>query len=194
MFGGDLVRDRSSCEILFARSVIDWFVAKHKRRRSRRFSLRPVRITPTLPLLTLAAVTGLTVTTTGASANRYRCISVKGTWSLTDLTANDGPVTVGYAHSDYSVAQIKEFLESSNSIDQGDKRAQEFANRLVRVVGTLNEVRESLNDGQPITTKLNWLIGIGDAVNLFAFNENAGPLTTGAIVDLVGTMWVSDKA
>ncbi len=122
-------------------------------------------------------------------------MSIKGVWSLTDLTANDGPILVGYAHSDYSVTEVKECLESNAAIDQGDKIAQERSNRLVRVVGIMNDVRSTLNDGKPITTKLNWLINIGDSVNMFFYNDNsANALTTGANVELNGDMWVKDSS
>ncbi len=113
---------------------------------------------------------------------------------MTDLTANEGPIVVGYAHSDYTVTEIKEAMEASSAIDVGNKIANEQANRLIRVVGTMNEVRESLNDGKPITTKLNWLMSIGDSVNLFAYNDGPGALSTNAIVSLAGDMWVKDSA
>ncbi len=162
--------------------------------RRRRFNLRRVRITPSKPLLTLAAVTAVTTPMTAASNSTYRAMTVKATWSITDLTANDGPITVGLAHSDYSVAEIKEALLATNAIDVGNMVAQEHANRKVRVVGTLNEVRESLNNGEPISTRLNWLIGINQTVVAFAFNEGAALLSTGAVLDIVGDMWVKDSA
>ncbi len=165
-----------------------------KRSSRRRFSLRRVRVTPAVALSTLAQAVAIVVNVTPASTSTYRCMSIKGVISLTDLTANEGPIVVGYAHSDYSVTEIKEALEASNAIDVGDKIANEKANRLVRVVGTMNEVRESLNDGRPITTKLNWLMSIGDSVNLFAYNDGPALLTTNAIVSLAGDMWVKDSA
>ncbi len=113
---------------------------------------------------------------------------------MTDLTANDGPIVIGLAHSDYTVTEIKEALEASTAIDAGNLIAQERANRKVRIIGTMNEVRESLNDGQPISTKLNWLMTIGKTVNLFAYNDGAALLTTGAVVALNGDLWVKDSA
>ncbi len=165
-----------------------------KARKRRRFNLRPVRITTEKVLGTLASDTALVQTLTGTSANAYRCVSVAVVWSIRELTEGEGPLTVGYAHSDYSVAEIKECLESQTAIDQGDKVAQERANRLVRSIGQLGpEGNETLNDGLPVKTKLNWKIGIGDSVNAFIFNEDdAANLTTGANVNLSGTMWVRD--
>ncbi len=165
---------------------------KRTSRKSRRFNLRRVRCTPELPLGTLSTDTALVITMTGASANRYRCMSISALWQISALTADEGPLTVGYAHSDYSVSEIKACLESVISIDIGDKIAQELSNRLVRVIGTIDSEDERLNDGLPVKTKLNWDIGIGDSVNAFVFNEQTGSLTTGASLKVYADMWVKD--
>ncbi len=118
---------------------------------------------------------------------------MKNTWGITGLTVGEGPITVGYAHSDYTVTEIKECLEANTAISQGDKVANEKSNRLVRVVGTLGGSPNSvLNDGKPIATKLNWLITIGDQVNMFFFNEGTSSLTTGAVVNCAGNLWLQD--
>ncbi len=163
-------------------------------RSRRRFDLRRVRITPELPLLTLASDTALVVATVPNSPNRYRAMSIKATWALRGLGASDGPITVGLAHSGYSVGQIKEAIEAASAIDQGDKIAQEQANRLVRIVGILSDTSDQLNDGQIISTKLNWLIGIGDAVVVFAYNEDVAALATGSVLNVAGDLWVKDQA
>ncbi len=164
------------------------------RRRRRRFNLRRVRTTAELPLLTLASDTALTVNVVGASDSQYRMMTIKATFGLRDLVADDGPVTVGFAHSDYTVAEIKECLEAGAAISQGDKIATERANRLVRIVGTFNTGEEMLNDGKPISTRLNWLITIGDSVVLFAFNESTAALATGTILNIAGDLWVKDAS
>ncbi len=169
-------------------------MAKHNRRGKRRFNLRRVRVSPELALATLASDTVLATVLIGTSASTYRCMSVSLTWSLTDLTANDGPIIVGLAFSDYTVTEIKECLEAAEAIDIGDKIGQEKANRLVRIVGSMNEVRESLSEGRLIKTRLNWLIPIGKAINVFAYNTGTGALTTGAFLNCDGSMWVKDSA
>ncbi len=172
------------------------FLAKHTgRRNGRRYNLRKVRITPELALATLASDTAVTVTTTGTSDSQYRCISILATWALRGLTAGDGPVTVGYAHGDYTVAEIKECLESTNAISQGDKIAGEKTNRLVRIVGTFGTAGPGiLNDGRPIKTRLNWAIMVGEQVNMFAFNEDTAALTTGSVLHCQGSMFVKDAS
>ncbi len=171
------------------------FLAKHGKARSgRRYYLRPVRVIGARALSTLASQVAVATALTGASTQAYRAISVSATWNISGLTATEGPITVGYAYSDYSVTEIKECLDSQAAISRGNKTAQEQANRLVRVVGTLSEANEAMNDGKPIKTRLNWAIAIGDTVQMFAFNENASAaLTTGASVHCIGKMFVKDS-
>ncbi len=167
---------------------------KPARRRRRAFNLRPVRTSVVIPMLTTGAQVALTTALTGSADGAYRCMSVKASWRSQELTDADGPLVVGYAHSDYSVTEIKEFIESSAAISVGDKVAQEKSNRLIRIVGTLGDaVDDVLNDGKLISTKLNWLMPIGKAVNAFAYNDGI-TMTTGALVRINGTMWVKDSS
>ncbi len=169
-------------------------LAKHGRRPKRRFNLRRVRVTPERTLTTLGSDTALSTAMVGSATSAYRCVSIKGTWTIQGLTAGEGPITVGFAHSDYSVTEIKECLEANAAIDEGDKVAQEQANRLVRVVGSFaGAANSALNDGRPISTKLNWLITTGSAPNLFVYNEFTAALTTGASVNFAGDLWVKDS-
>ncbi len=172
--------------------VVTLFLAKHTPKR--RYSLRKVRVSPRLGLSTLATLTAITTALTAASVSTYRAVTVKGSWTMSGLTVGEGPIIVGYAHSDYTVAEIKQSIEASGSINPGSKIENEQSNRLVRIVGTFNQANSSLNDGRPIKTCLNWLISIGDAVNLFAYNDSTGTLTTGAEVAMTGDLWVKDSA
>ncbi len=171
-------------------------MAKKASRNRRRMSLRRVRVTPELALVTLASDTALIVSMTPAAPSTYRFMSLIATWAIEGLTQGEGPITVGLAHGDYTVAEIKECLESIASIDQGDKVAQERANRLIRIVGVLRSDPSGsrLNFGEPIKTRLNWLVTIGDTVKLFAYNESTGALTTGAVLHCQGDVWVKDSA
>ncbi len=172
-------------------------LAKRKPQRRRRYRLRGVRITTELALGTLASDVAVVTSLTGNSDAQYRAISVSSTYSMVGITAGDGPITVGLAHSDYTVTEIKENMESAAAISPGLKIEQERTNRLVRVVGTLRPagvgLGSFLNDGEPVKTRLNWLLPIGKSVNLFAFNEGTGALSTGAIVHMSGKIWVADS-
>ncbi len=163
-----------------------------KRHPKRKFNLRKVRYDSANVLTTLANRIVQSDGLTGTSANLYRVMSVKCTWTLKGLTAGEGPLVFGFNHSDYSVTEIKECIEAQAAIDQGDKVAQEQANRLVRIVGSFSgsASNEKFNDGRPMKTRLNWSIGIGDAVNMFTYNDSGATLTTGAIVDTNGVLWV----
>ena len=112
------------------------------------------------------------------------------------MTADQGPILFGYAHSDYSVTEIKEAIEAAAAISVGDKVAQEKANRLVRLVGSFqpdDTGEQVFNDGKQVSTKLNWLIPIGKAVNMFAYNDDTTDLTTGGRVTSSGEMWIRDS-
>ncbi len=170
-------------------------MAKKRRASKRRFNLRRIRVTPEQALGTLASDTVVrTGITGGTSTTTMRVKSVKATWSLTGLTAGEGPISVGYAYDDYSVTEIKECLEAATNLDLGDKVEQEKANRLVREVGILTSEQPQLNDGMPVSTKLNWLFPAGAKLNWFAYNNSTGALTTGSVLHLDGNMWVQDAS
>ncbi len=160
----------------------------------RRYNLRRVRTTSELALATLASDTALFTGLTGTSTSSYRCVSVAVAYAIQGLTAGEGPITVGLAHSDYTVTEIKECMESFAAIDVGLKIEQERANRLIRVVGVLDSVQNRLNDGKLVKTRLNWAIGIGKQVNLFVFNESGATLTTGAVATVTGNLYIKDSS
>ncbi len=177
-------------EILATLIVLLGLAKRNPKRRS--YRLRRVRITPELALATLGSDTALVALTTGAATDTYRMISAACTWALRGITGGEGPITVGFAHSDYGVTEIKECLEAF-SIDEGDKVSGEQANRLVRIVGTFSSEADTfLNNGRPIKTRLNWRMAIGSEVNIFAYNEDTTALTTGAVLHVAGDFWVKD--
>ncbi len=134
---------------------------------------------------TLAA-DDVTQTTFGSTlTEERRFLSIEMSWALTGLAASDGPLVVGVAHSDYTAAEIEEFLEAGASWDEGDKVAQEQAKRLVRQVGVLTEEETALNDGQPVKTRLNWRIATGDTLQFWIWNRGI-QMTTGSLVKVSG--------
>ncbi len=115
-------------------------------------------------------------------------IYLKATHTMRGLTAGQGPIEVGVAHSDYSAAEIEECLESLGNWDLGDKVAQEQSNRKVRRIGEFSgeAAVETLNDGKPIYTKLNWKLAEGDTIQYWARNASGVQLTTGASPTMKG--------
>lgn len=172
-----------------------------KKRRSRRFNLRRVRINAALAAGALASLDVTSGVVINASANPYRLISLDLSYSWSDIGASiDDGCVFGVAHSDYSAAEIEECLESITSIDRSDKIAQERSNRLVREIGTIagtgaaiNEGGGSFNDGKPVKTRLNWWMGIGDQLQLWIRNASGTVWTTGSSVTLAGNLWLKDS-
>ncbi len=172
-------------------------LAKARRRRRRRnpnFVALPFRTLITLGTLAAGSLIS-TGTLSGNFAEDFRVISVDAQWSISGYTpvTGDGPVSVGFAHNDYSAAEIAEALEV-NLLSPANKIEQERAGRLVRDVGTfysdgvVNDLA-TINNGNPVRTKLNWMINDGFELDVYAFNEGADALTTGAIVNVYGKLY-----
>ncbi len=114
--------------------------------------------------------------------------SIVATWSITNWTriAENGPLTVGVAMSDYSDAEVEEVIEATKSWDIGDLIAQEVSKRKVKIVGTFANVEalvtaigtQWLNQGRLIKTKLNWLLPTGKTLKLWAYNEGTAAFAT----------------
>ncbi len=183
-------------ELLFLICLVWPFMAKHAKRGGRRrpFHLRRVPVTPALSLGALVTVIAIKTSLVGTSDAQYRLMSANLAWTLHNHTAGEGPISVGLAFGSYTVTQIKECLEASASISPGDKSSQEKANRWVRTIGHFSGegVSESLNDGKPISTRLNWAIPIGETVQMWAYNNDTNDLTTGSVVGAMGEIYVKD--
>ncbi len=174
-----------------------------KRRRSkRRFNLRKVSMTPALAVGALTTLDVISAAGTSATTGTLRVMSIDMAWSITDLGASiDDAFQFGVAHSDYSAQEIEECLEATSSMDLGNKVEQERANRLVRMIGIITQVGAAsvtgglnFNDGRPKKTKLNWLLSIGDTLNVWVRNGSGTVYTTGAILSGIGHLWVKDSA
>ncbi len=174
-------------------------MARHKRgRRKRPFNLRKVRVARSLSIGALAAGDLIFGTVLVASTNRYRVVSTNVSYSLTDLAAliDDGQ-EFGLSHSSYTDAEVETCLESSTAIDIINLVEQEQANRLVRPLGYFTgapgtDGSKSHNDGMPVKTKLNWLIGIGDTLNMWIRNGSDTAYSSGTRLTVIGDIWVKD--
>ncbi len=148
--------------------------------RRRRYStqrFRQANFTDTTGLGTLASVTAAVAALTNGVSDSCRVTSVKAAFVWDDAADSDGPLIVGFAHSDYSVTQIKEYIESTDALDWGDKAAQEQSSRQVRIAGVLHAPEFIKLATRKY--KLNWLLAEGDTINQFIFNSGAA-LTTGS--------------
>ncbi len=111
--------------------------------------------------------------------------SVRALYSLSEFTpGNDiGPVMVGFAHGDYTAAEIEEWIENLGSWQRGNMVQQEIAKRKIRQVGVFETPDNaadsvSLNDGKMITTKAKWLISSEQTVNFWAYNSGSAAIAT----------------
>ncbi len=110
--------------------------------------------------------------------------------SKVNHTPGEGPLLVGLNHGDLSVTEIKEKLVA-NVQDPDDIIANEQSRRPVRAAGQFPGIAadEVLRNGEPVRTRLKFSIGDAHTLNIFAFNRSAGPLTTGTIIKVTGTLF-----
>ncbi len=139
-----------------------------------------------LSLGTLNPLTLVSVIFDETVSEKALVASIVCNWSMRDftVTANDGPIMVGVAHSDYTDAEIEEVIENAGSWNTADKIQQrEVGRRLVRIVGTFPAAAQSggstvLNDGRNIKTRLNWMLATGQTLRLWAYNLGTSALGT----------------
>jgi len=148
-----------------------------------------IQVSSAVPLGALASNTVVAgVMTADTAIDTGRVTSLDAAWDLEAHTAGEGPIAVGVAHSDYSAAEILEYLTLATGFDRGDKIAQERQGRRIRRVGVFGGglADISLNDGVPIKIKLNWVLTEGDTVQSWALNLDAATLTTGTFLNIQG--------
>lgn len=162
-------------------------MAKRGRRGGRRKFQRYLRgsVDEALALGTLAALDVIAAAFGDTVNERTFVSSVVFRWSLSAFTKStgDGPILVGVSHSDYTAPEIEEWIENSDSWDEGNLVQQEIAKRKIKMVGTFDNPADEaevsiLNDGKPITTKCKWILNQGQTLNLWVYNMGSSPLAT----------------
>ncbi len=111
--------------------------------------------------------------------------SIKAVYSLSEFTpGNDiGPILIGIAHSDYTAAEIEQWIENAGSWTEGSKVQQEIAKRFIRQIGVFETPDSasdsvSLNDGRPMTTKCRWILNAGQTCSIWAYNQGTAAVAT----------------
>ncbi len=165
---------------------------KPYRTRGRKGSFVAIPFATRLPLSTLDDGTVLKGDVLGADLGEdLYVVSIDAYVAQRDATSGQGPILVGFAHDDLSVAEINEALEAEVT-DPDDIIAKERARRPVRKTGLFPviNVGEVLNDGKAIRTKCGWSEGSGaHRIALWARNQSGATLTTGAIIEWFGTVY-----
>ncbi len=136
---------------------------------------------------TLASKTALTADT-DTVIDRTLVSSVVATYTLSNLAeaANAGPIEVGVAHSDYTLAEIEAFLELASSWNETDLIDKEIQSRKIRRIGVFDSPAAAtagtgaytLNDGRPMKTKLNWIMTNGQGLQFWFYNLGTAALAT----------------
>ncbi len=142
----------------------------------------------------LAAKTASKTSFPEAVSETARISSVVARYSMQNFTPTEdsGPVMVGLAHSDYTVAEIEQWIENVNGWDSGDMvQRREIQRRLIRQVGIFDTPADlltavTLNDGKAIKTKLNWPLATSQTVALWAYNLGIIGFVTAVDIDCRG--------
>ncbi len=165
---------------------------KKQKSRKNRKNFTAIPFSTFITLSTLAANTVLSADLLGSAlAEDLFVISVDGLWTVRGLTAGEVPLGVGLAHGDYSVTEILENLEIE-VISPDSMIEMEKAKRKVRRVGTFAEggvTDMSLNDGKPIRSIMKFTVGNSQNISVWVRNNSGSALTTGATLQLNGTIF-----
>ncbi len=163
----------------------------HKSRRRSRKGFVALPFNTSLALSTLSNGAVLSVDIFGGNFTEdFYAISVDMVASIRAATAGEGPIGIGFAHSDYSDAQIAEAL-APVLLGPGNKIEQERARRAVRRHGMLPGLltEETMGDGLPKRTTLKFLVSSGKALSVWGENQSGAALAGGAILELQGTAY-----
>ncbi len=110
---------------------------------------------------------------------------------MRDHTGSEGPIIVGIAHGDYTVAEVQENLGLTGMEDPNDMVAKEQGYRKVRSAGDFSGLNtdEVLNDGKPIRTTGKFMITTGGTLQFWAWNRSGATLTTGSAISIAGKLY-----
>ncbi len=160
-----------------------------RRKQSRRKNFVAIPVNQSITLDTLLNSTVIKASLSGVPTEDLFVISSDLSITVRSLTAGEGPLEVGLAHSDLSVTEILENLDVS-FLNPDNIIAKEQARRPVRRIGVLNGLtsEESLNHGNQTRTPIKFSIGeVG--LDCWVVNRSGATLTTGAIVQFFGTLY-----
>ncbi len=117
-------------------------------------------------------------------------MSIKSTWSIRDVMPGEGPLQVGWAHSDLTGTEIAEAL-TAELVDPSNIITKERASRPVRSVGAFHGAlsHEALADGREIKTKMRFIVNDGHSIDAWVANRSGTTVTTGAVVVITGEIY-----
>ncbi len=173
--------------MLLMAALVGLALAKRKGRRKFRRYIKG-NIDETQLLGTLATKTGIKNDITDNVDDTTWVSSIDAIWSMSNFTniANAGPIMVGISHSDYTLAEIEEWIELTTGWSQADLRSKEISQRKIRRVGIFGYRGtggtpadfQYLNDGKLVHTKCGFMIAEGQTVGLWYYNMGSAALAT----------------
>ncbi len=133
----------------------------------------------------LAAADVVTQATQDAVTESARLTSIDCSYAVSNQTptADAGPLIMGVCHSDYTDAEVEEWIELTTGWDVADLVSKEVSSRLIRRIGTFPGVEAAtedavLNNGRPIKTKLNWPLKTAQNIRFWVYNTGSAALAT----------------
>ncbi len=154
--------------------------------------LEVINVKMSLPLGTLANVTAVRdAPAANELFSRSRFVISSDLYCMIGgQTVGEGPIEMGWAHDDYSVAEIAENRVADDA-NSNDKISQEQSRRQIRVIGMFSGLAagEILNDGKDVRTRIKIRVDTGQGLALYAFNRSGATLTTGATVQVIGKLY-----
>ncbi len=113
------------------------------------------------------------------------CSSIVASWTMANWTptANAGPILFGVAHSDYTNAEIEEFIENVDSWNEGNLVQQEIAKRKIRIIGHFSAPESAAHDsvfehGRKVRTKIGWMLETATTLQLWMYNTGTNSVAT----------------
>ncbi len=164
---------------------------KRRRRSTRRKGFVAIPFTAQMSLATLADAIVIAQNLLSATFGEdIFIISIDWIASIRNLTGGEVPLSLGLAHSDLSVTELAEGLDAEVT-DPDDIIAKERARRPVRRLGVFsgNVGDITLNDGRVTRTKVLLQVGDGHSLNVWIRNQSGSTLTTGAELEIGGTIF-----
>ncbi len=144
-------------------------------------------------LSTLAAGVAIKLTTSalGAITEDFRLIKLTDMWfSVTNFTAGQGPVIIGLADGELTVAEIAACLDVNGPVDRNDRAAHEASERPVwplvafmgdGIYGSEGGGVTLAGGASPHEKVIRWTFSNPEGADLFAFNMGSAALSAGTI-------------
>ncbi len=118
-------------------------------------------------------------------------VSIDTTWILEGMVSEEGPISVGFAHGDLTIAEILENLDAELT-DPDDIIQKERARRPVRRAGTfpVQVVNSVLNNGVPIRTPIRFSVGNDHDISFWAVNRSGATISAASQrLEVAGTLY-----